>query len=193
MGKIKVARGLKKTVKKIIHNSLRTDIPAGQASIGPPLGPMLGQRNINANAFCKDFNNKTSQYLEGVPLPTRASVNPDRSYNLSIWSPTYTFFLFQAAGIDRGAMHYEKETAGWITLKHVYEIAKIKHQDPNMELYTLKEVCEEVIRRAHTCGIEVKRDYDPEEYAKFLEERKTVVEEQLQELLEAKERKLLKK
>ena len=39
----------------------------------------------------------------------------------------------------------------------------------------------------------MKRDYDPEEYAQFLEERKVVVEQQLQELRDIKEAKVLRK
>ncbi len=37
-------KGLRKVVEKVIHGPIiRTDIPAGMAMAGPPLGPMLGQ------------------------------------------------------------------------------------------------------------------------------------------------------
>jgi len=182
-----------KKVVKVIHGKLRTDVPAGMASAGPPLGSMLGQRGLNIAQFCKDFNNRTAHYIEGVPIPTRATVNPDRSYNMVLFNPPVSFYLKQAAGIQRGSMQGHHETAGWITFKHVYEIAKIKSQDPTLELTELPQICNSVIYSARRMGIEVKRDYDPEEYRQFLEERKVIVEQQLQELRDLKEAKVLRK
>ncbi|XP_050703175.1 39S ribosomal protein L11, mitochondrial-like [Eriocheir sinensis] len=188
------ARTLKKAVEKVVHgNLIRTNIPAGMAIAGPPLGPMLGQRGLNIAAFCKDFNARTSHYIEGVPLPCRINVKSDRSYELVIHNPPSTFFLKQAAGIQRGAMSPGKEISGKLTLKHIYEIAKIKQQDPPLVLTPLKQICELVIGAAHSCGIEIVKDLDPKEYGEFLEERKSVIEEQLRELQEKKEAKLLRK
>ena len=62
---------------------------------GPPLGTQLGAMGINIAAFVKDFNLRTSVFREGVPLPTRTTVNADRSYNLTIHHPTSVYFLKQ--------------------------------------------------------------------------------------------------
>lgn len=75
---------------------------------------------------------------EGVPLPCRISMNSDRSYDLVIHNPPATFFLKQAAGIQRGTMTPGREVAGMITLKHLYEIAAIKIQDPPNALLTMQ-------------------------------------------------------
>ncbi|CAG4986609.1 unnamed protein product [Colias eurytheme] len=186
-------KSMKKVADKIDHSSkLRTNIPAGMASAGPPLGPMLGQRNINIAAFCKDFNEKTANIKQGIPLPVRVKVNPDRSYQLIIHQPPSSYFLKQAAGVNRGAMEPVKEMCGKITIKHIYEIAKIKSQDPPLEWRPLQEICNMLLSQARTCGIEVVRSLDPKEYGEFLNERKAIVEEQKKMLQEKREAKMLR-
>ena len=123
-------RNVRKVVQKIDHkNRVFTHIPAQLATAAPPLGTQLGNIGINIAAFVKDFNLKTSIYKQGVPIPSYITVNPDRSYNLRMSHPPFPYFIMQAAGIQRGAMKGTQETAGKITRKHVYEIAKIKRED----------------------------------------------------------------
>lgn len=85
-----------------------------------------------------------------------------------------------------------KETAGKVTLKHIYEIAKIKGTDPPLECKSEYELCNMLIGIAKSCGIEVVKTLDPNEYKEFLAERKVIEEQQKKALQEKKEAKMLR-
>uniref|UniRef100_T1JKG6 Large ribosomal subunit protein uL11m n=1 Tax=Strigamia maritima TaxID=126957 RepID=T1JKG6_STRMM len=123
------------------------------------------------------------------PLGTMLG-QPDRSYELTIHQPPSTYFLKQAAGCQTAATHQGEEVAGKITLKHIYEIAKIKHKDPPLEIRSLKAVCYLLIGTAQSCGIKVVKDLNADEYAQFLEERKEFLAKRAKELEELKQAKL---
>lgn len=74
----------------------------------------------------------------------------------------------------------------------MYEIAKIKSEDPPMALLELKDICTMFVGIARSMGIQIVRDLDPKEYGEFLEERKIIVEAQKKELQEKKEARMLR-
>lgn len=61
-----------------------------------------------------------------------------------------------------------------------------------MAMKSMVNICNLVIGQARSIGVEVVRDYDPEEYAKFLEEKKAFVAAKKKELQEIKEAKMLR-
>ncbi|KAI3389968.1 hypothetical protein SNEBB_001465 [Seison nebaliae] len=180
-------------IKEVVHGKLmKTYIPAGLAGPSPPLGPMIGQRNLNISEFCKEFNQRTSHIREGVPLPTSTIVNPDRTYKLTINTPPTSYLIKMAAGCQRGAMNVGKEISGIISLKHVYEIARLKMTDRINQLNTMEEMCISVIRTAKSVGVQVSVDVTKEEMKRVIDEKKRLDEEQLTELLEKKQAKVMR-
>merc|ERR1712115_474205 len=102
---------------------------------------------------------------------------------------TNTYFLKQAAGVKRGAMYPGREVTGYITRKHLYEIALVKSQDPPLQMVDLQEVCRMLIDSANTLGIKVVDKLDPEWYQEFLEERKEIVKKQKKKKKKKKKKK----
>ncbi|KFM65661.1 39S ribosomal protein L11, mitochondrial, partial [Stegodyphus mimosarum] len=122
-----------------------------------------------------------------------SDTQPDRTFDIDIYNPHTSYFVKQAAGCEKGSMSPgPKDWAGKISLKHVYEIAKIKSKDPYFECTPLKEVCQKIIDRARTVGVEVVPKLTEEEYAEFLEKRKEIVAQQAAELDEKRKAKILR-
>ncbi|KAI8803213.1 ribosomal protein L11 [Cladochytrium replicatum] len=136
-------------------HTIRIRVPAGKASPSPPVGPALGQRGIKSMDFCKSFNDKSAIYSPGIPLQVRIKVNADKSYNYTISSPPTSWLILRAAGIEKGAAKPGSETVGTLSLKHVYELAKIKHNDPTMQHMPLRNVAAEIVGQARSIGVTI--------------------------------------
>lgn len=115
---------------KEMTGQIKLQIPAGQATPSPPVGPALGQHGVNIMDFCKAFNAKT-QGGEGMVIPVVINVYKDRSFTFITKSPPAAVLLKQAAGIAKGSSNPSKESVGKVTRQQVEEIAKVKMEDLN--------------------------------------------------------------
>src|SRR5882724_7265444 len=112
--------------------SVKLQIAAGKATPAPPVGPALGQAQINIMEFCKQFNARTSQKeLEGLIIPVVVTVYNDRSFTFITKTPPASILLKRAAGIAKGSGAPNKDKVGKVTLKQVEDIAKQKMPDLN--------------------------------------------------------------
>ena len=89
-------------------------------------------------------------------------------------------------------MRPNKEIAGYISVKHVYEIARVKSADPMYDCVPLQKICEDVIIAANTMGIKTVHNLDDKWYSEFLEKRKEEVVEQIKKLEEKRQSKVLR-
>jgi len=137
------------------NSSQRILIPAGKAAPTPPVGPALGARGVKSMDFCKEFNARTSHVEPGVPTPTLITVQPDRSFTFITKTPPTSYFLKKAAGIEKGTGRPGHEIIGTISVKHVYEIAKIKQTDEHLKHLKLESIARSVIGTARTLGVQV--------------------------------------
>ena len=116
--------------KKIL-GYIKLQVPAGSATPSPPIGPALGQRGVNIMGFCKEFNARTGEMEKGTPLPTVITVYQDKSFTFVTKTPPASYFLKQAAKIQKGAGATGRQTVGKVTRQQCRDIAEKKMKDLN--------------------------------------------------------------
>jgi large subunit ribosomal protein L11 len=141
-----MAKKTKKKVTKIV----KLQIPGGQATPAPPVGPALGQLQVSSMDFCKQFNAATQKMI-GTIIPVEITVYADRTFTFITKSPPASELLKKAANIAKGSGEPNKEKVGKINREQVVEIAKTKMKDLNA--FTLDAAVRMVEGTARSMGI----------------------------------------
>ena len=115
--------------KKIV-GFIKLQIPAGQANPAPPVGPALGQHQVNIMAFCQAFNAQTQANL-GTITPVEITVYEDRSITFITKTPPAAVLLKQAAGVDKGSGTPNRVKVATVTPDQVRQIPETKLIDLN--------------------------------------------------------------
>ncbi|MGI8520028.1 MAG: 50S ribosomal protein L11 [Actinomycetota bacterium] len=116
--------------RRRVSQILKLQIPAGQATPAPPIGPALGQAGVNIMEFCKQYNAET-QAQTGTIVPVEITVYEDRSFTFVTKTPPAAVLLKQRAGLDKGSAEPNRTKVGRVTRDQVREIAEIKMPDLN--------------------------------------------------------------
>ena len=116
--------------KKQVAALLKLQIPAGQASPAPPVGPALGQHGVNIMDFVKAYNDAT-QSQAGTIVPVEITIYADRSFTFITKTPPAAVLLRQAAKIEKGSPEPHKEKVATVTRDQVRQIAETKMPDLN--------------------------------------------------------------
>jgi large subunit ribosomal protein L11 len=136
-------------------HTIKLLIPAGKATPTPPVGPALGQKGVKSMDFCKQFNDRTKQYIQGIPIAARITVNPDKTFTFITKAPPTSWLLKQALGIEKGAAKPGHDTIGKLSLKHLYHIAQTKQADPGFQGVSLEKITKQILGTAKNMGIEI--------------------------------------
>ena len=132
---------------------IKLQLPGGQATPAPPVGPALGQHGLNIMDFCKAFNART-QNQNGIIIPVIITVYADRTYSFITKTPPASFLLRQAAGVTKGSGEPNRDKVAAISMAKVEEIAKTKMPDLNTD--SLESAVQTVLGTARSMGIEVR-------------------------------------
>jgi large subunit ribosomal protein L11 len=139
---------------KKVQTSVKLQIEAAKATPAPPVGPALGQAQVNIMEFCKQFNARTqARDLAGLIIPVVITVYTDRSFTFVTKTPPASVLLKKAAGIPKGSGTPNKEKLGKVTEKQVREIATQKM--PDLNAASIDAAIKSIKGTARSMGIEV--------------------------------------
>jgi large subunit ribosomal protein L11 len=116
--------------RKKVAALLKLQIPAGQASPAPPVGPALGQHGVNIMDFVKAYNDATSDQM-GTIVPVEITIFEDRSFSFITKTPPAAVMLRQAARVEKGSAEPHMTKVGSVTRDQVRQIAETKMPDLN--------------------------------------------------------------
>ncbi len=140
---------------KAIKTKLKLQAPGGQATPAPPIGPALGQHNVNIGQFVAQFNDRTRD-LNGMIVPVEITVYVDKSFSFIVKSPPAAVLLKQAANIAKGSGVPNKEKVGKVTKAQVRQIAERKL--PDLNAFEMERAMKLIEGTARSMGVEVVKE-----------------------------------
>ena len=137
---------------KKVKTILKLNLPAGEATPAPPVGPALGQHGLPIMEFVKAYNAKTEK-LKGQTIPAVITVYVDRTFSFVTKLPPVAAMIKKTLGIEKGGGKAGREVAGKLTRAQVEQIAKDKLADLNTD--SVESAMKVVAGTARSMGIEV--------------------------------------
>jgi large subunit ribosomal protein L11 len=139
--------------KKKLVKTFTLQLPAGQATPAPPVGPALGQHGVNIMEFVKRYNAETESQ-RGDIVPAQISVYEDRSFTFILKTPPAARLLVKAAGAQKGSGVPQRDKVGSITKAQLREIAEKKMSDLNAN--DIEQAEKIIAGTARSMGITIK-------------------------------------
>jgi large subunit ribosomal protein L11 len=137
---------------KKVKTIIKLNLPAGEATPAPPVGPALGQHGVPIMDFIKEYNARTAK-LKGQIIPAVITVYEDRSFTFITKLPPVAAMIAKKLGIAKGSGKPNTEKVGKLTQKQIEEIAKEKMADLNTDdLEAAKKI---VAGTARSMGVEL--------------------------------------
>jgi large subunit ribosomal protein L11 len=116
--------------KKKVKAVLRLNIEAGKATPGYPIGPALGQHQVNIMEFCRSYNEQTESQA-GLVIPAEITIFEDRTFTFITKTPPTADLIKKAIGIEKGSSKPPQEEAGELSHDQALAIARTKLPDVN--------------------------------------------------------------
>ena len=138
--------------KKKLVKTFTLQLPAGQATPAPPVGPALGQHGINIMEFVKAFNAQTANEM-GTTIPVEITVFEDRSFTFVTKTPPAAVLIRQAINIEKGSGEPHREKVGRISQDQLRAIAEKKL--PDLNAHDVDQAMKIIAGTARSMGVDV--------------------------------------
>ena len=139
----------------MVKGVARLLVPSGGAKPSPAIGQALGPLGVNMAEFCKKFNDETSSLVPDMPLPVTLTAYEDRTYDFVTRTPSASFYLKKAAGLEKGSKTPGKDVVGDVSVRAIYEIAKIKKTDKHLQALSEEALTKSIVSTAKSMGLRV--------------------------------------
>jgi large subunit ribosomal protein L11 len=117
---------------KKVKTTIKLNLPGGEATPAPPVGPALGQHGLNIMEFVKAYNEKTAD-KKGEVIPVVITVYEDQTFIFETKLPPVTAMIKKELSLEKGSSTAGREEAGLLTKAQVEKIAQAKMGDLNTE------------------------------------------------------------
>ena len=140
---------------KRVRAIVKLQIPAGQATPAPPVGPALGQHGLNIMQFIKDYNARTAGQV-GTIVPAEITVFEDRSFTFIIKTPPAPELIRKALNIEKGSSRAMHEKVGELPRSALRQIAETKVKDLNAS--SVEAAMKIIEGTARSMGVDISED-----------------------------------
>lgn len=139
---------------KKVKTLIKLNLPAGEATPAPPVGPALGQHGVPIMDFIKEYNARTAKQ-KGQIIPAVITVFEDRSFTFITKLPPVAALIKQALKLAKGSGKPNTEKVGKLTREQVETIATQKMEDLNTD--SVEMAARIVAGTARSMGIDVEQ------------------------------------
>lgn len=137
---------------KNIIAKIKLQIPAGNATPAPPVGPALAPHGLNIQEVCQKFNDLTREQA-GFKIPVDIIVYEDRTFDLVVKQPPAAELIKKEIALAKGSGTPNKKKVGKITQAQLKSVAEKKMADLNTtDIEQAKKI---IAGTAKNMGVEV--------------------------------------
>jgi large subunit ribosomal protein L11 len=141
-----------KNMIKKIKNKIKLTLIGGKAAPNATIGRLLGHTGINISLFCKEYNNKTLNYI-GTNIPILLTIYDDKSYSFVLKSPSISYLLLKYSDCKKGSSNPKINNVGIINKKQLNDIIEIKLKDFNTN--NIEKIISIIQGTANSMGIKI--------------------------------------